>query len=56
VRHKLPFDKSDIGPALLYGGFTVLSYGASTLHAGFGFLMLGVLLVLHIKPLGRWIK
>ena len=48
------FDAKDIPVAVLAVGLAVLTYGANWIRPGLGFLILGALLVLYVRPLKGW--
>lgn len=50
------FDRSDIPILLLILGVVLLGYGASRVHDGAGFPVVGILIILYARPLMRWVK
>lgn len=51
---KTPFDRNDIPQALLIFGCLMLWYGASRLGDGVAALVVGVVIILYIRPLRTW--
>ena len=49
------FDRSDIRPAVFYLGLVLMCYGSETLQDGSGFAVVGLLLVLYVRPLKGWL-
>lgn len=42
---------------LFFGGLFLLAYGAERLHQGLGLFLVGLILVLYVRPLkGWWMK
>lgn len=50
------FDSSDLPVFVFILGLVLLAYGASQFHDGLGAVVIGVLLIIYVKPLGRWLK
>lgn len=50
------FDVADVPIAVFCVALILIAYGASRIHDGLGALAVGVILVLYVKPLVRWVK
>lgn len=50
------FDGSDIPIAVFCAGLILIAYGASRIHDGLGAVSVGIILILYVKPLARWLK
>jgi len=50
------FNRKDIPGALMTLGLCLLGYGASQIRPGYGPIIVGLLVVFHVKPLKRWVK
>lgn len=50
------FDSQDIPILVFCLGLLLLGYGANTITDGLGLVLVGVVLILYVKPIGRWLK
>lgn len=46
----------DLTDVLFFGGIALVGYGLSTIIPGAGYVAVGLLLVLSVRPLIRWVK
>ena len=46
----------DIQDVFFFGGLIMLAYGVEHIESGAGFALAGLLIVLYVRPLGRWLK
>lgn len=49
------FDRTDWRVFRFYLGLLLIGYGASQVHPGLGFALVGLLLVIHEKRLKGWL-
>lgn len=49
------FDRQDIPVVVLGCGVALLAFGASRLHSGLGCVVLGLALILYVRPLRGWL-
>lgn len=50
------FDGSDLPVVVFVLGLALVAYGASQIHDGLGAIAVGLILIIYVKPLGRWVK
>lgn len=53
---KLPFDSTDIPLGLVILGLLLIGYGGAQYHRGLGHLLAGLVLIVYVRPLARWLK
>lgn len=46
----------ELKDVVFFGGMFMLGYGLSRISSGLGMAVVGLLLVLSIRPLVRWVK
>ena len=44
----------DAADRMFFGGLLLILIGAELIHRGFGLVVVGLLLVLSVKPVSRW--
>ena len=48
------FDAADIPVIVFILGLALVAYGASQMVDGLGAIVAGIVLIIYVKPLGRW--
>lgn len=50
------FDRKDIPTATHLVALLLIGFGGERLVSGLGFFLVGILVMLELKPLSRWVK